>query len=82
MSHARRYFVDALSTDKPRAEHALEQTQLLYAVERYFSEQDFNTDQRHQERSLKAVPIPQMDERSMPAGIAPKLHRESACLQY
>jgi transposase len=57
MAHARRYFVDALSTDKLRAEYALEQIQQLYAVERLCTEQDFNTDLRRHERIKTAVPI-------------------------
>ena len=34
MAHARRYFEKALTNDKARATHALQQIQKLYAIER------------------------------------------------
>lgn len=33
MAHARRYFIEAMDSDKPRAEHALKLIQQLYGIE-------------------------------------------------
>jgi transposase len=56
-AHARRKFYDALQNDKARAEHALEQIQLLYAIERTARDQSLNTEQVLELRQQKAVPI-------------------------
>ena len=57
MAHARRYFVEALGTDKARAEYALEHIQQLYALERSLKAQAFCFDQRKEIRQKEAVPI-------------------------
>lgn len=56
-AHARRKFYDALQNDKARAEHALEQIQLLYAIERTARDQSLNAEQVLELRQQKAVPI-------------------------
>ena len=57
MAHARRYFVDALSTDRQRAEYVLEQMQQLYAIERGCKEKELSFDERKAVRQKEAVPI-------------------------
>jgi transposase len=57
MAHARRYFVDAVSSDKPRAEYALQQFQELYAIERRCREKELSFEQRKEVRQKEAVPI-------------------------
>lgn len=54
-AHARRYFFDAKSQDKQRAEHALERIQKLYAIEREAKE--MTTDQRKKLRIEKSLPV-------------------------
>lgn len=56
-AHARRKFFDALQNDKARAEYALEQIQLLYAIERTAKEQFLDTAQILELRKDKAVAI-------------------------
>lgn len=58
MTHARRYFTEALETDKARAEKALQLFQQLYAIERIAREQNMTPEQRHkfrQEQNALAV---------------------------
>jgi transposase len=57
MAHARRYFVDSLNTDKNRAEYALGQMQLLYAIERRSRDEGLSVEQRKEIRQKEAVPI-------------------------
>ena len=57
MAHARRKFYEALANDKPRAEYALEQFGLLYALERKAKEAAFTHEQRLALRRQKAIPI-------------------------
>ncbi|WP_160713244.1 IS66 family transposase [Chitinophaga solisilvae] len=57
LAHARRYFVEAKTNDRTYAEYVLEQIPLLYQIERYCSEQDYNADIRRLERHEKSVPI-------------------------
>jgi hypothetical protein len=57
MAHARRKFYEALANDKPRAEYALEQFGLLYAIERKAKEAAFTHEQRLALRQQKAIPI-------------------------
>lgn len=57
MAHARRYFVDSLNSDKGRAEHALAQMQLLYAIERRLKEDGLSVDKRKEVRQKESVPI-------------------------
>ena len=57
MAHARRKFYEALANDKPRAEYALEQFGLLYALERKAKEEAFTHEQRLALRRQKAIPI-------------------------
>jgi transposase len=54
-AHARRYFEQALTQDQSRAEHALEQIQKLYMIEREAKE--FNAEQRKEYRLEKSLPI-------------------------
>ncbi|WP_262707714.1 IS66 family transposase [Paraflavitalea soli] len=56
-AHARRKFYDALQNDKSRAECALEQIQLLYAIERTARDQSLDVQQTLALRQQKAVPI-------------------------
>lgn len=57
MAHARRYFEKALEHDPPRAEHALEVFQKLYAIERRAMEADLDGEQLLRLRQNEAVPI-------------------------
>jgi len=57
MAHARRKFYEALANDKLRAEYALEQFGLLYAIERKAKEAAFTHEQRLALRRHKAIPI-------------------------
>jgi transposase len=57
MAHARRKFYEALANDKPRAEYALEQFGLLYAIERKAKEAAFTHEQRLALRRHEAIPI-------------------------
>lgn len=57
MAHARRYFVDALPTDKQRAEYALQHMQQLYALERSCKEKELSFEKRKEVRQKEAVPI-------------------------
>jgi transposase len=57
MVHARRYFVDSLNSDKGRAEYALEQMQLLYAIERRCMDEDSFVEGRKEIRQKEAIPI-------------------------
>ena len=57
MAHARRYFVEALSSDKGRAAYVLAQMQLLYAIERRSRDEGWSVDQRKEVRQKEAVPI-------------------------
>ncbi len=56
-SHARRRFTEALSEDKIRAEYALEQIGLLYAVERRADEEQLSFEQRAELRTRLSYPI-------------------------
>ena len=57
MAHARRKFYEALANDKPRAEYALEQFGLLYAIERKAKEKALTDEQRLALRQQEAIPI-------------------------
>ncbi len=57
MAHARRMFYEALGNDKARAEYALEQIGLLYAIERKAKEQSYTSEQLLQSRQTEALPI-------------------------
>ena len=57
MAHARRYFSEALNSDKSRAEYALGQMQLLYAIERRLRDEELSLDQRKEIRQKESVPI-------------------------
>lgn len=56
-AHARRKFEEALKEDKSRAEYALEQIGLLYAVEREADEQELTYTQRAEMRERLSYPI-------------------------
>ena len=56
-AHARRRFSEALSEDKARAEYALEQIGLLYAVERRADEEHLSFEERAEMRSRLSYPI-------------------------
>ena len=56
-AHARRYFEEALKEDKARAEYALEQIGLLYAVEREADESELSYTQRAELRERFSYPI-------------------------
>lgn len=57
MAHARRYFYDALQNDKARAEYALQQFGLLYAIERKAKEQSLPPAEVLQLRITQAIPV-------------------------
>ena len=57
MAHARRNFVEALQSDKERAEHDLGLFQKLYAVERAIREGSLPAEGALDERKQKAVPV-------------------------
>lgn len=57
MAHARRKFSEALSNDKPRAEHVLSEMQKLYAIERQLTDNNLTGDQKLQYRKEHALPI-------------------------
>ena len=57
MAHARRYFIDAQSTDPARSAYALEEIQKLYAIERTCKEKDLSHDERMIIRQEQSVPI-------------------------
>ena len=57
MAHARRMFHDALDNDKERAQHALEQIQHLYTIERICKEQGLNFPEITEVRQQKSLPI-------------------------
>lgn len=56
-AHSRRKFTDGLKEDKARAEYALDQLGLVYAVEKMADEQNLNYEQRAELRSRLAYPI-------------------------
>ncbi len=57
MAHARRMFHEALNNDKARAEHAMEQIQKLYAIERTCSDKQLPADEIKALRQKEAVPV-------------------------
>lgn len=57
MAHARRKFYEALDSDKPRAEHALQQFGLLYDIERKAKEKSFTAEQLLKLRQAEAKPL-------------------------
>ena len=57
MAHTRRYFEQALDSDKARATHALAEIQKLYAVERNAREENLSHAQRHLLRLQEALPV-------------------------
>jgi transposase len=57
MAHARRKFVEAQLNDAGRAEYALSQFQLLYAIERRAADEQLSHEQVLQLRQGEAVPI-------------------------
>ena len=65
MAHARRHFYDALENDKPRAEQALAQFGLLYAIERKATQESLSAENKMQLRQKEALPILQNFEQWM-----------------
>ena len=57
MAHARRKFFDAQNTDPPKAQHFLEQVQLLYKIEEEARKDQLNHEQRKARRQEQALPI-------------------------
>ena len=56
MAHARRYFEQALESDKQRASHVLAQLQLVYHIERQIKEQQYGWGKTKQTRQQLAQP--------------------------
>jgi hypothetical protein len=56
MAHARRYFIDAMDSDKDRAEYALDLIQQLYIIEKNCTEQQLQPDERTQVRHEQSLP--------------------------
>jgi len=57
MAHARRYFYDALQNDNERAEYALQQFGLLYALERKAKDESLPPQEVLQLRTTQAIPV-------------------------
>jgi transposase len=57
MAHARRMFNDALDNDRAVAEHAMQEIQKLYAIERNCKEQNLSFDKIKAVRQEQSVPI-------------------------
>jgi transposase len=57
MAHARRKFYEAQDNDAVRSAYAMQQIQLLYAIERKAREEQLSADQVLELRQLQAVPI-------------------------
>ena len=57
MAHARRMFYEAQQNDKARAEYALQQFGLLYAIERKAKEQSLPPAEVLQLRTIQAIPV-------------------------
>lgn len=57
MAHARRMFNDALDNDQAVAEHAMQEIQKLYAIERHCKEQQLSFDAIKAVRQQQSVPI-------------------------
>jgi transposase len=57
MAHARRMFNEALDNNRPVAEHAMQEIQKLYAIERNCKEQNLCFDEIKTVRQEQAVPI-------------------------
>ena len=57
LNHGRREFEKALANDQQLASHALQQIQLLYAIERQAKEQNWSVEQCYQVRQEKAKPV-------------------------
>lgn len=57
MAHARRKFYEAIDNDKMRAEHALDQIQELYAIERRAKEKNLTHQQRYELRQTESIPV-------------------------
>lgn len=55
--HARRYFDKALKNDYQRASHVMKLIQVLYSVESLAREAEMTSEQRHQLRLEKSLPI-------------------------
>ena len=72
MAHSRRYFIDALPTDKQRAGYVLEQMQQLYAVERSCREKQLSFEERKEVRQKQSVPIVEKLEKWMKEQYADK----------
>ena len=56
-AHARRYFEQALGSDKERSTYILNKIQELYSIERYAKENNFNSDQRQKWRQEHSIPV-------------------------
>jgi transposase len=57
MAHARRMFNDALDNDEPRASHALQEIQKLYAIERSCRERSLGFEETNLIRQAESAPI-------------------------
>jgi len=57
LNHSRRNFEKALSNDAKRADHALQEFQRLYAIEKVAKDENWSTDKIYQVRQQKAKPI-------------------------
>ncbi len=57
LNHGRREFEKALANDQQLASHALQQFQILYAVEKHAKEQNWSVEQLYQIRQEKSKPV-------------------------
>ena len=57
LNHARREFEKALNNDRQRADHALREFQILYAIEREAREENLNTQSIQKLREQKSKPV-------------------------
>ncbi|MCR6718711.1 MAG: IS66 family transposase [Chitinophagaceae bacterium] len=86
MAHARRMFHDAVDNNSELAAYALQQMQVLYAIERKCRAQSLGFAEIREVRQRESLPILQslgrMDERTVCESAAEKCNWKSARLQY
>jgi len=62
MAHGRRYFEQALSNDKERAEYVLSRIQFLYDIEQYLREENATEYRRVEERKVATIILKEIKE--------------------
>jgi transposase len=77
MAHARRKFENALTNDKQRSEHVLQEIQKLYTTERHAHLLNLNPEERKELRQKESVPVLQNLEKWMKEQITEVLPKSS-----